>query len=365
MNFTQFQFNFELCFKCGACSGVCPVKKRMDEFDPRKIMHILHLGFLDNSTKEILWYCVQCGKCIPVCPMDVKPKYVIKFVKDSIIKEAISKLTTKPTLVWLHFMSCTGCTEALLRSEFPSIKEVILDIINLEYHETLMPAAGEQAEEVLQQTIEKYKKNYICIVEGAIPVKDKGVYCKIGNKTALELVKKVTKNAKFTIALGACACFGGIPAAVPNPTGAVGVKDIIKDKQKLINIPGCPPNPYNFLATLFYIFIFNKFPLLDELKRPIFAYGGVIHDYCERLDYFEEEKFAEAFGDEGHRKGYCLYKLGCKGPVTHANCPGIKFCGNLAWPVSSGHPCIGCTEPHFWDKFTPFYVPVEIEKFLK
>lgn len=354
----SISFDFELCFKCASCSGVCPVKKRMDEFDPRKIMHILHLNLIDTSTKELLWYCAQCGKCVPVCPMNVKPKEIIKFLRDSVIEEAFSKSNLKPTLIWLQFMDCTGCTEALLRNDNPSIKKILLDIVNLEYHETLMAAAGKQAEEVFYQAIEKYKGKYICVIEGAIPVKNKGIYCKIGGKPAVEILKKVARHAKLIIAIGTCACFGGIPAAVPNPTGAVGVKDVI-GKNKLINIPGCPPNPYNFLATIAYLLAFNKFPLLDEFKRPKFAYGGLVHDYCERLDYYEEEKFAETFGDKGHRKGYCLFKLGCKGTITHANCAGIKFCGVQSWPVGAGHPCIGCTEPHFWDKMSPFYEPVK------
>ncbi|PMP66650.1 MAG: Ni/Fe hydrogenase [Thermodesulfobacterium geofontis] len=357
MNFPSF--DFELCFKCGACSGVCPVKKRFEEFDPRKMMHLLHLNLVDTSVEKLFWYCAQCGKCVPVCPMEVKPKEVIRIFRNSLMKRAFSKINPKPTFVWLHFMDCTGCSEALLRSDNPSIKDLLLDVINLEYHETLMAAGGKEAEKTLFQTIEKYKEKYFCVIEGAIPVKDGGVYCKIGGKTAKDILKKVANNAKLVISIGTCACFGGIPAAFPNPTGAVGVKDVI-EKKKLINIPGCPPNPYNFLATLAYIFLFKKIPPLDDLGRPKFAYGELVHDLCERSDYYDEGKFAEAFGDEGHRKGYCLYKLGCKGLVTYANCPGIRFCGVQTWPVSIGHPCIGCTEPHFWDKMSPFYEPVEL-----
>ncbi|PMP97709.1 MAG: Ni/Fe hydrogenase, partial [Thermodesulfobacterium geofontis] len=231
--------------------------------------------------------------------MEVKPKEVIRIFRNSLMKRAFSKINPKPTFVWLHFMDCTGCSEALLRSDNPSIKDLLLDVINLEYHETLMAAGGKEAEKTLFQTIEKYKEKYFCVIEGAIPVKDGGVYCKIGGKTAKDILKKVANNAKLVISIGTCACFGGIPAAFPNPTGAVGVKDVI-EKKKLINIPGCPPNPYNFLATLAYIFLFKKIPPLDDLGRPKFAYGELVHDLCERSDYYDEGKFAEAFGDEGH-----------------------------------------------------------------
>lgn len=268
--------------------------------------------------------------------------------------QAAIKEGPKPTVIWLHFMECTGCTEALLRASHPPIGRLILDIINLEYHETIMPAAGKQAEEVLHQTMEKYKGKYICVVEGAVSTKDGGIYCKIAGKPAIEILKEVTKNAMLTIAIGSCASFGGVQAAKPNPTGAVGVGSVI-GKDKVINIPGCPPNPYNFLATISYILTFGKLPELDELRRPKFAYGRLIHDHCERRAHFDEGRFAEAFGDEGHRKGYCLYKLGCKGPITYSNCPVIRFCDVGAWPVGSGHPCIGCTQPNFWDDMSPFY----------
>ncbi|PMB78329.1 MAG: Ni/Fe hydrogenase [Thermodesulfobacterium geofontis] len=268
--------------------------------------------------------------------------------------EAAMKKGPKPTVIWLHFMECTGCTEALLRASHPPIGKLLLDIINLEYHETLMPAAGKQAEEVLHQTMEKYKGKYICIVEGAVSTKDGGIYCKIAGKPAIQILKEVTKDAMLTIAYGTCATFGGVQAASPNPTGAVGVGDVI-GKDKVINISGCPPNPYNLLATVSYILVFGKLPALDNLRRPKFAYGTLIHDHCERRGHFDEGRFAEKFGDEGHKKGYCLYKLGCKGPVTYANCPALRFCDVGVWPVSAGHPCIGCTEPNFWDEMAPFY----------
>jgi hydrogenase small subunit/[NiFe] hydrogenase small subunit len=268
--------------------------------------------------------------------------------------EAAMKKGPKPTVIWLHFMECTGCTESLLRASHPPIGRLVLDIINLEYHETLMPAAGKQAEEVLHQTMEKYKGKYICVVEGAVSTKDGGIYCKIAGKPAIQILKEVAKDAMLVIAIGSCAAFGGIQAAAPNPTGAVGVKDVI-GVDKLINVPGCPPNPYNFLATVSYILTFGKLPELDKLRRPKFAYGRLIHDHCERRAHFDEGRFAEKFGDEGHRKGYCLYKLGCKGPVTYSNCPVIRFCDVGTWPVGSGHPCIGCTEPNFWDEMSPFY----------
>ncbi|MDO8931994.1 MAG: hydrogenase small subunit, partial [Rhodocyclaceae bacterium] len=101
-----------------------------------------------------------------------------------------------------------------------------------------------------------------------------------------------------------------------------------------------------FLATVVHFLTFGKLPAVDKLGRPLFAYSRLIHENCERRAHFDAGRFAMEFGDEGHRRGYCLYKLGCKGPETYANCPTLGFgdAGEVSWPVGCGHPCIGCTE---------------------
>jgi hydrogenase small subunit len=181
-------------------------------------------------------------------------------------------------------------------------------------------------------------------VEGAIPVKDKGIYCKVGGQTAVDMLKECAADAAAVIAIGSCASWGGMPATDPNPTGASSVAEVLG--KPVVTIPGCPPNPYNFLATVVHFLTFNALPAVDALGRPLFAYSRLIHENCERRAHFDAGRFAIEFGDEGHRKGYCLYKLGCKGPETYANCPVIGFgdVGEVSWPVGCGHPCIGCTE---------------------
>lgn len=260
----------------------------------------------------------------------------------------------RPPVVWLHFQECTGCTESLLRASHPDIGRLILDIISLDYHETVMAAAGHQAEDLLQETINKYQGKFICIVEGAIPTKDNGIYCKIAGRTAMEILADVAPKAAAIISIGSCASFGGIQAASPNPTGAVGVEDLVSGTP-VINVPGCPPNPVSLLGTILHFMTFKKFPVLDQFKRPKFAYGRRNHDHCERRAHFDEGRFVEQFGDAAHGEGYCLYKVGCKGPETFANCPSARFNDVGVWPVSVGHGCIGCTEPQFWDTMTPFY----------
>jgi len=257
----------------------------------------------------------------------------------------------RPRVIWLHFQECTGCSESLLRASHPDLASLILDLISLDYHETLMAAAGKQAEENLEKAVEE--GNYILVVEGSIPLKDDGIYCKIAGHTAEEILKKAAKKATAIISIGTCAAFGGLPSADPNPTGAVAVTDIIKDKP-VINVPGCPPNPHNFLSTVLYILTFKKLPPTDKFNRPLFAYGRTIHDHCERRPHFDAGRFVEQFGDEGHKQGWCLFKVGCKGPVTHANCCVIKFNDVGAWPIGVGFPCIGCTE-----KGVAFFIPLK------
>ncbi len=267
----------------------------------------------------------------------------------------------KPSVIWLHFQECTGCTESLLRTSAPEVAELILDLISLDYHETLSAAAGHQAEKSLHDTMAANKGKYVLIIEGAIPVKDGGIYCKIGGKTAMELAAEVAADAGAIIAIGSCASFGGIPASGPNPTGATGAPMVLKDKT-VVTIPGCPANPYNLLGTVLQFVALGTLPELDDKGRPKFAYGRVIHEDCPRRPHFDAGRFAEQFGDENHRQGYCLYKLGCKGPATHANCSIKHFCDVPgAWPIGIGHPCVGCTEQQLAFQ-VPIHTTVDIER---
>jgi hydrogenase small subunit len=257
----------------------------------------------------------------------------------------------RPSVIWLHFQECTGCTESLLRAEHPTIEKLILDVISLDYHETLMAGAGHQAEEARKAAMKAHKGKYVLVIEGAIPTKDNGVYCKVGGQTAIEMTRECAADAAAVIAIGSCASWGGMPSTIPSipgatssPTGSAGVAEILG--KPVVTIPGCPPNPYNFLSTVVHFLTFGSLPAVDQLGRPKFAYSRLIHENCERRAHFDAGRFAIEFGDEGHRKGYCLYKLGCKGPETYANCSVALFgdAGAGTWPVACGHPCIGCTE---------------------
>ncbi|PID73487.1 MAG: oxidoreductase [Desulfobacterales bacterium] len=268
------------------------------------------------------------------------------------VGEVFASPKVRPPVVWLHFGECTGCSEGFLRSMYPWIDELVLNVLSVEYHETIMAAAGHQAEENLHHAVETYKGKFICVVEGSIPVRHP-TWGMVGGRTFLEIAQDVVPKAAATVSLGTCAAYGGIPAAAPNPGGYKGVGDALG--VPVVNIPGCPPNPINLVGTIVNFLLLGKLPEVDGLARPMFAFGQSIHDKCPRRGHFENEEFVEEFGSEEAKLGYCLYKMGCRGPETYNNCPTVKFQGGTSWPVQAGHPCIGCSEPGFWDKMTPFY----------
>ena len=257
----------------------------------------------------------------------------------------------KPVVVWLEFQDCAGNTESMLRSSNPPIADIVLDALSLEYHETIMAGAGAAAEKVLSDHVAAGDID-ILIVEGSIPTAEGGIYCTIGGRTALDILRTTAAASKLVIAVGACAWDGGFPRL--GPTGAVGVGDVIGNKP-LINLGGCPHNVANTTATIVHYLTFNSAPALDQYNRPLFAYGHLIHDQCERRANFDAGRFVEAWGDEGHRNGWCLYKMGCKGPQATYNCPIVRWNGGTSWPIGAGHGCIACASPRFWERMTPFY----------
>ena len=259
----------------------------------------------------------------------------------------------RPPVIWLHFQDCTGCTETLLRPSHPDLGDLILNVISLEYHETLMAGSGRQAEEALAQAVDRYSGKYVCVVEGSIPTRDKGVYMKLAGRPAMEVLADVAGKSAAVIAIGSCASWGGIPSADPDPTGAVGVADLLPNKA-IVNLPGCPPNPYTLLGVVLQYADNGTLPELDDQRRPKFAYDRDIHEQCPRRAHFDAGRFVKQFGDAGHREGWCLYEMGCKGPDTHAGCSTRHF-NEIpdVWPIGIGAPCIGCTE-----KSIAFRVPM-------
>jgi len=271
------------------------------------------------------------------------------------LPKVVKALETKsrPPVVWFHFQECTCCSESFIRSSHPIVADILLDKISLDYSETLQAAAGKQAEEALHNTMKNHYGNYLMLVEGSVPTKDGGIYCTIGGRTALEIVKEAGEGAAAIIAWGSCASNGCIQAAHPNPTGATPIHKIITHKP-IINVPGCPPIAEVMAGVVVHYLAFNRIPQLDGLKRPKAFYSKRVHDSCYRRPFYDAGLFVETFDDENAKKGYCLYKVGCRGPVTYNSCGIIRWNNGVSYPIQSGHGCIGCSEASFWDN-GPFY----------
>ena len=281
-----------------------------------------------------------CGKLMVAAPFGLA---ITNFLDVEAVAAEVGS-ARRPSVIWLHMQECTGCTETLLRPVAPDLATLLFDVISLDYHETVMAASGSDAEAALYDAMKENDGKFVLVVEGSIPLKDNGQYLKIANKWGVDRLNEVAAHAAAVISMGSCSSWGGVQSTGLNPTGAVGVDQIIKSKP-VINIPGCPPNPYVLLGTVLQYAKTGTIPELDDQKRPKFAYDRVIHDHCPRRPHFDAGRFAKEFGDTGHRQGWCLYQLGCKGPVTHAPCSTRHFNDVVdAWPIGIGAPCFGCTE---------------------
>jgi hydrogenase small subunit len=260
----------------------------------------------------------------------------------------------RPSVIWIQLQECTGCVESVLRSGSPTIGDLILDSVSLDYSHTIMAAAGHQAEAALQTAMKQNAGKYVLVVTGSVPLAEDGIYTTIGGRTARAVLEEAAQGAAVIVAVGACAHWGSVQAARPNPTGAVGVSAVVKDKP-VINVTGCPPIGDVVTATLAHFLTFGRLPATDSDGRPLFAYGKRIHDQCPRRAHFDAGQYVEVFDDENARKGWCLYHVGCKGPATYSPCPIFQWNNGTSWPIGAGHPCIGCTERNFWDTMSPFY----------
>ena len=307
------------------------------------------LKSLGISRRAFMKFCATTGSMMAIAP-SLWPDLVLALEK-----------AMRPSVIWLSFQECTGCTESLTRSHSPTLERLIFDVISLDYHHTVQAASGEAAERARKEAMEKNFGKYLLVVDGSIPTANPG-FSTIAGVSNLDMLTETAKGAAAIISVGSCAAFGGIAAAAPNPTGAVGVMDLIKDKP-IINVPGCPPIPKVITGVLSHYLAFNSLPDLDHLHRPKVFYGQTIHDRCYRRSFYEKGLFAESFDDEGAKQGWCLYKLGCKGPTTYNACATIKWNQGVSFPIESGHPCLGCSEPYFWDKGS-FYSPLATSQWI-
>ena len=266
-------------------------------------------------------------------------------------------------VVWLQAASCSGCTISVINSTQPEISAVLLDQlvpghhINLRFQATLMAGQGQPVVEILDQASEA-TAGHILVVEGSIPLRE--TCCRVAANdgeamSVAQRIKDLAENAWAVIALGSCACFGGIPAARPNYSNSVGVGEFFRQEgiqSPLINVAGCPSHPDWFLGTIAHLILCGlpRLEEMDELGRLKSFYGTCIHESCPRRGYFDTGKFAHTPSEP-----YCLYLVGCRGPQTYADCALRKWNGGVNWCIGNNHPCIGCCEPEFPDGTSPFF----------
>jgi len=262
-------------------------------------------------------------------------------------------LANRIPMLWIECQDCAGNSEAFLRSSGPTVDELLLEMISLQYHETLMAAAGFQAEQLKEQAAKAFHGRYVLVIEGAIPLGLGGAYGTIGPaaKTFLQEVQELSAGAAAVIAAGSCAFYGGVPEADPNPTGAVGVTSVVSGTP-VVNVPACPMNPANFVGLILHYTMTGQLPELDSQLRPVFAFGNRIHDNCDRRAHFDAGEYVQQWGDAGAQSNFCLYKMGCKGPMTYNNCSTVLYNEATSWPIGAGHGCIGCSEKDFWDLYS-------------
>ena len=286
-----------------------------------------------------------------------------QILSPEVVKALDQTASTRPPVIWLQGASCTGCVISMINTAHPTIAEVITKIISLEYQPNVMASSGELAMSYLDMVTEKAKGEFFLLMEGAIPTKDNGVYCTIGEKdgkelTILEAVQTIGPKAKAIIAVGDCASFGGVPAAKPNPTGCKPISEIVQGVP-IIRLAGCPPHPDWILGTVVHVLLFGL-PELDKLGRPKMFYGDTVHQNCPNYSYFQEGKMAKKFGDKG-----CLIELGCKGPMSNSDCPLRKWNNGVNWCVGAGSPCIGCCNETFPDGNGAFYTALPKDQWPK
>lgn len=264
------------------------------------------------------------------------------------VTEVLAAAQAKPPVIWLEGQDCAGCSISFAGSLNPPFASMLLDRVSVRYHEAIMAASGHVAEAAYHETVKA--GGFVLGVEGSIPTADDR-FCIVGGRPFREMVEEAGAKAAAIIAVGACATYGGIPAA--GPTGAVGVSKVLKDKP-VINLSTCPVHCDHLIGTILYFLTTGSVPPLDKLGRPKMYFGELIHDNCGRRSYFDNEQFLTDWNDP-KQKNWCLYEKGCKGPDTYADCPVRRWNDGLNFCIDCGAGCMGCAEPGFYAEMTPLY----------
>ncbi len=284
-----------------------------------------------------------------------KENKLIEKILNVVRKQRRDLCKKKLPVIWLETNDSGDNNISFMNSTFPYLEDIFQEMIDLLYSNTFMAAQGKDAVKILEQAAKMYSGEYTLVVEGAVPVRDNGLYTIIFTTqkqkiTALEAVTDLGKRAKYVVAAGTCASFGGPSAARPNITGSISVQEVLQ--REVINVSGCPVNPDWLVGTLAHLLLYGR-PELDERGRPTLFYGFTIHRHCQRRSYFDRGDLADSLGDIR-----CMFSQGCVGPKTGADCPYRQWDNYVSWPVKANTPCIGCTNPDFPDGSTPFFTPM-------
>ncbi|MDD5757949.1 MAG: hydrogenase small subunit [Desulfobulbaceae bacterium] len=259
---------------------------------------------------------------------------------------------TIPKLLYLQGQSCSGCSISLLQAQSPSPLTLITKYSQLAFHADLSATSGSQAMNLIERYIAGDAGPYILVLEGAIPEKMPSA-CVIGDKSLASLLESAAQTMAAAVAIGACACDGGIPGAEGNLTGAIGLPEFFSQRKinkSVIQIRGCSVHPDWVWQTVVHLVKIGM-PKLNEIGSPKLFFSRTIHETCPRYHDFQQEIFAAKLGDSG-----CLFQLGCLGPQTKADCSSRWWNGGQTWCINAGAPCIGCASPLFArQKNMPFY----------
>ncbi len=265
------------------------------------------------------------------------------------IAAAVEKGAKLTPALWVNGGACTGCTESMAQVQYPDVATVVLDLLSIEYFETVMMAQGDDAEDAKKALMEA--GGYVCIYEGTVMTGADGNTLRIAGHPQTEELPELFSNAAAILAVGSCAVDGGWVAARPNPAEGIGVQEFCTRNDiatPVINLPTCPVNPEWVVAMVVDVLLLGSLESgkildkLDSFGRPKLIFGQSIHDNCPRRGHFENGEFVYEFGSAEEAKGYCLYPVGCKGPQTFTNCPIVRWNRLASWCVESGAPCIGC-----------------------
>ncbi|MDH4139542.1 MAG: hydrogenase small subunit [Coriobacteriia bacterium] len=272
------------------------------------------------------------------------------------IAAAVESAALKPRVpaLWINGGACTGCTESMAQLGSPDVATVVLDLLSVNYFETIMMAQGEDAEKAKADLAAA--GGYVLVYEGTVMTGFDGNALRVAGKPQTEELPELCEKAAAILAVGSCAVDGGWVAARPNPAEGIGIQQFCEDHDiatPIINLPTCPVNPEWVVAMVVDVLFLGGLDeqgkvaqalvdKLDDFGRPKLIFGQTIHDNCPRRGHFENGEFVYEFGSEEEARGYCLYAVGCKGPQTFTNCPIVRWNEKATWCVEAGAPCIGC-----------------------